>query len=176
MHTTTSSPPCRVAICDDVADFRQLLTLMLSRAHDLEVIGEASNGIEVIELVRAQAPDVLLLDVAMPVMDGLAALPRVHEVSPKTRVILLTGFGSGEGSSGSPSSRGCSVSREGSPSRRGRRGYSERVELLSLERQPAQPSRRSVVTISLILAMMPFAEANAASRCLDRFCSSWVSR
>jgi DNA-binding NarL/FixJ family response regulator len=85
---------CRVAICDDVADFRQLLTLMLSRAQDLEVVGEASNGLEVIELVRSQAPDVLLLDVAMPVMDGLVALPHVHEVSPNTRVILLTGFGS----------------------------------------------------------------------------------
>jgi DNA-binding NarL/FixJ family response regulator len=94
MHTTTHARTCRVAICDDVAEFRELLTLMLTRAHDLQVVGEASNGIEAIELVRAQAPDVLLLDVAMPVMDGLAALPKVREVSPNTRVILLTGFAS----------------------------------------------------------------------------------
>lgn len=94
MYASTNSPTCRVAICDDVADFRNLLTLMLGRARDLEVIGEASNGMEAIELVRVQAPDVLLLDVAMPVMDGLAALPRLREVSPDTRVILLTGFGS----------------------------------------------------------------------------------
>jgi DNA-binding NarL/FixJ family response regulator len=83
---------CEVAICDDQATFRRLVSLMLSLEPDVEVVGEAANGEEAIALAERVHPDVLLLDIAMPVMDGLEALPRIREVSPETRVVMLTGI------------------------------------------------------------------------------------
>ncbi len=59
-----------------------------------EVVGEAANGKEAVELARRTQPDVMLLDIAMPVMDGLEALPHITEVAPSTRVVILTGFSS----------------------------------------------------------------------------------
>jgi DNA-binding NarL/FixJ family response regulator len=87
---------CRIAICDDVRAYRELLTIAFSVEHDIEVVGEAATGEEAIELVRREQPDVLLLDVAMPKMDGLEALPQVVEAAPATRVIMLTGFARAE--------------------------------------------------------------------------------
>lgn len=85
---------CRVAVCDDVTSFRELLRIVFRSHQGYEVVGEAANGREAVELARHTQPDVMLLDVAMPVMDGLEALPRITEVAPGTRVIVLTGFGS----------------------------------------------------------------------------------
>ncbi len=85
---------CRVAICDDVADFRRVLELLLETEPNMEVVGQASNGREAIELVTTTEVDVLLLDVAMPIMDGLEALPHVVAASPATAVVMLSGFGS----------------------------------------------------------------------------------
>jgi DNA-binding NarL/FixJ family response regulator len=85
-----------VLICDDVADFRQLLVAVLGRSDRIEVAGQAADGAEAVEVARATQPDVVLLDVAMPVMDGLEALPLIREAAPGTRVIMLTGFSSPE--------------------------------------------------------------------------------
>lgn len=90
----TSSTSCRVAICDDVPDFRRVLSLLLGSEPGIELVGEAGNGREAIELVETTEVDVLLLDLAMPIMDGMVALPRIVEASPTTRVVMLTGFGS----------------------------------------------------------------------------------
>ena len=87
---------CRVAICDDQSAFRQLLSILLGAEAGLELVGEASNGEQAVELAAREQPDVLLLDIAMPVLDGLEALPRIREVSPKTRVVMLTGLASKE--------------------------------------------------------------------------------
>jgi DNA-binding NarL/FixJ family response regulator len=88
----TVAKPCAVAICDDQTGFRRLVSLMLSLEPEVEIVGEAANGEEAIALVARVQPDVLLLDVAMPVMDGLEALPRIREVAPDTRVVMLTGI------------------------------------------------------------------------------------
>ena len=85
---------CRIVICDDQPSFREVLGLMLGIEGDFEVVGEAGNGRDAIELVRELQPDVLLLDIAMPVMDGLEALPAIREASPDTRVVMLTGLAS----------------------------------------------------------------------------------
>lgn len=90
---TTAPPSFRIAICDDVAEFRRVLELLLEVEHDFTIVGQASNGREAIELVTKVDVDVLLLDVAMPIMDGMEALPHVVEASPATSVIMLTGFG-----------------------------------------------------------------------------------
>jgi DNA-binding NarL/FixJ family response regulator len=86
------SVSCRLVICDDYATLRAVLVIAFSAEPEIEVVGEAASGIEAIEVVRREQPDVLLLDVAMPDMDGLEALPHVLDASPGTRVVVLTGF------------------------------------------------------------------------------------
>ena len=86
--------PIRVALCDDVADLRELFREVLEDA-GLDVVGEAEHGAECIELVAREQPDVLLLDLEMPVMDGLEAMPHIIERSPKTAIIVLSGFSAG---------------------------------------------------------------------------------
>jgi len=82
---------CTVAVCDDQDGFRRVVAIVLGLASEIEVVGEASDGRQAIALAEKHQPDVLLLDIAMPEMDGLEALPRVREVSPATRVVMLTG-------------------------------------------------------------------------------------
>ena len=91
-----SMPPCRIALCDDVESFRSILALLMNHEPDMEIVGQAENGKEAIELVSSQEVDLLLLDIAMPVMDGLEALPLIRRASPQTRVVILTGFGTPE--------------------------------------------------------------------------------
>ncbi len=79
----------RVAIVDDQALLRLGIRTLIEVEPDLELVGEAEDGVAALELVRAKAPDVVLLDVRMPRMDGLQVLKRVH---PPTRVIILTTF------------------------------------------------------------------------------------
>jgi DNA-binding NarL/FixJ family response regulator len=88
----TAATPCRVLICDDQQPFRQLLSTVLGFDSEIEVVGEAENGSDGIRIVEELRPDILLLDVAMPVMDGLEALPHIRTASPNTRVVMLTGL------------------------------------------------------------------------------------
>ena len=90
----------RVLIVDDHAMVRQGLRtfLELQDASDLpiEVTGEAANGREAVELSKRIQPDIVLLDLVMPEMDGLQATPKIIEASPNSRVIILTSFGDEE--------------------------------------------------------------------------------
>lgn len=79
-------------ICDDQAAFRQLVAIVLGLEPGIEVVGEAGDGREAIELTAKLLPNVLLLDIAMPEMDGLEALPLVRAASPATEVVMLTGL------------------------------------------------------------------------------------
>jgi DNA-binding NarL/FixJ family response regulator len=87
-----ANPVRRIVVADDTADFRFLVTLALRADPRFEVVGEAENGLEAVEAARAQRPDVVLLDVSMPVMDGLQALPLLADCCPETRVVVLSGF------------------------------------------------------------------------------------
>lgn len=82
---------CRVVICDDQAAFRQTVVIVLGLDEELEVVGQAANGQEAVDSVRELRPDVVLLDIAMPVLDGLEALPLIRAASPDTKVVMLTG-------------------------------------------------------------------------------------
>lgn len=79
-------------ICDDEPSLRTLLRLALGLEDDLEVVAEAADGREALDLAEQHRPDVILLDLAMPNMDGLEALPRLHEVVPGAKVVVYSGF------------------------------------------------------------------------------------
>ena len=82
----------KVLLADDQALFREGLHTLLSVHADLDVVGEAGNGEEALRLAAAHQPDVILMDVQMPVLDGVAATRRLHAEQPACRVILLTTF------------------------------------------------------------------------------------
>src|SRR5262249_11637839 len=86
------SEPIRVLIVDDDALVRAALAMLLAGAEDIAVVGEAKDGSEVIDAVTAAQPDIVLMDIRMPTMDGLAAteLLRAHDHPPE--VIVLTTF------------------------------------------------------------------------------------
>ena len=80
----------RILIADDHPIFRDGLRRLLESEKDFEVVGEAKDGEETVELVRAKEPDVLLLDLRMPGRDGLSALQRLKHTPGSTKVIVLT--------------------------------------------------------------------------------------
>ena len=84
--------PLRVVIIDDTVDLRELLRLALERG-GFEVVAEAGDGRAGIETVEEHRPDVVLLDLAMPVMDGLEALPTLRRLLPDGKIVVLSGFG-----------------------------------------------------------------------------------
>ncbi|MEV7772034.1 response regulator transcription factor [Kitasatospora sp. NPDC086791] len=84
--------PIRVVVADDQELVRAGFGMILDAQPDIEVVAEAADGAEAVEAVRAHGPDVLLLDVRMPVMDGLEAARRVCAEFPSTKVIMLTTF------------------------------------------------------------------------------------
>lgn len=85
---------CRVVVVDDAADLREMLTMVLDLrgGGDFEVVGEAGDGREAVQVVEQTQPDLVLMDIAMPVMDGLEAVPLVRTVSPDSTVVMLSGF------------------------------------------------------------------------------------
>jgi DNA-binding NarL/FixJ family response regulator len=80
-----------VVIADDQRLFAEALEAILSTDGRIRVVGRAADGQEAIDVVLDQHPDVVLLDIAMPVLDGIAATEAIREQSPGTRVIVLTG-------------------------------------------------------------------------------------
>ena len=83
---------CRVLLADDVEEIRMLLRLTLELDGRFEVVGEASNGKEAVEIVADERPDVVILDLGMPVMDGFRAIPEIARTSPETKILVLSAF------------------------------------------------------------------------------------
>ena len=84
--------PARVVLADDVESVRVGLRMVLSREPDLEVVGEAVNGREAVELCRRSGPDLVVMDVQMPEMDGLAATREIKAELPGVAVLVLTAY------------------------------------------------------------------------------------
>ncbi|MEU4359396.1 response regulator transcription factor [Streptomyces virginiae] len=86
----------RVVIADDEPLIRAGIRMILTSAPDIEVVAEAANGREAVDLALAHAPAVMLLDIQMPVMDGLTALGELRRAAPEVRALILTTFGEKE--------------------------------------------------------------------------------
>jgi len=82
----------KVLVVDDHAMFRQGIRALLEGCEDVEIVGEATEGREAIEKVLQLAPQVVLMDIAMPVMGGLEATRRIQKESPNTKVLVLTQY------------------------------------------------------------------------------------
>lgn len=82
----------KVLIVDDHTLVRDGIRALLSLANDIEVVGEAANGMEALTKVKELAPDIVLMDLAMPVMGGLEATRRIRKSYPKTKVLVLTQY------------------------------------------------------------------------------------
>ncbi|MBN1316601.1 MAG: response regulator transcription factor [Anaerolineales bacterium] len=88
----TGSRPITILVVDDHLVVRQGLRTFLDLHEDMRVVGEASNGIEAVELANQLAPDIILMDLVMPGMDGIEATRRICRQCPNTKVIALTSF------------------------------------------------------------------------------------
>jgi NarL family two-component system response regulator LiaR len=79
-------------VVDDQTVVREGLAAILTNYSDIEVIGQAADGIQAVEIIKKEKPDVLLLDMMMPNQDGLTTIPKVREVSPNTRILVVTAY------------------------------------------------------------------------------------
>src|SRR5690349_10293285 len=84
------SRPIKVAIADDHALFRAGVRTALAARKDIEMIAEADNGMQLLNLLKHVEPDVILLDIQMPIMDGITTLPEIRKLYPEVKVIILS--------------------------------------------------------------------------------------
>jgi DNA-binding NarL/FixJ family response regulator len=89
----TGSRPIRVVVADDQLPFRVAVRRLLRRAADLEIVGEAVDGAEAVRLVEQLAPDLVLLDVRMPALDGPSAAAVIAQRFPRVAVLLCSSHG-----------------------------------------------------------------------------------
>ena len=92
MPAQDNGAPIRVLIADDTPDIRLLLRAALRMYPGFDIVGEAIDGVEAVKLAEEHQPDAVLLDLAMPVKDGLQAIPEIRVGSPDTKIIVLSGF------------------------------------------------------------------------------------
>ncbi len=90
------SDPIRVLVADDHLIIRQGLRLIFETCDDIQLVGEAADGAEAVRLAGELQPDVTLMDLRMPGMDGLSAIERLHETQPELAVVILTTFNEDE--------------------------------------------------------------------------------
>src|SRR6266513_3441382 len=90
MKKPESNRPIKVAIADDHALFRAGVKTALLGKKDVELIAEADNGMQLLNLLKHIEPDVILLDIQMPIMDGITTLPEIKRLYPGIKVIMLS--------------------------------------------------------------------------------------
>ena len=90
-----SALPISVMLADDTAEYRQLLRLILEQDGRFAVVAEAADGETAVRLSGERQPDVVILDLAMPVLDGLEAIPLIRANSPESSIVVLSGFARG---------------------------------------------------------------------------------
>lgn len=88
----SESNPIKVVVVDDHEIFRFGVRKLLSTIRIVDVVGEGANGVEAIELAEKYKPDVFFLDIFMPKMTGIEAIPEIRKISPESYIIMLTAF------------------------------------------------------------------------------------
>ena len=87
-----SNPRLSVLLVDDDAELRALLEIILEEDGRFDVVGQAADGREALDLARSARPDIVVLDLLMPGMDGLRALPQLREALPRARIVVVSAF------------------------------------------------------------------------------------
>ena len=82
----------RVLLADDLLQIRKILRRALERDGRFEIVGEANDGEEAVSIASFTKPDAMVLDLAMPNMDGMTAIPKIIKASPHTKIVVLSGF------------------------------------------------------------------------------------
>jgi two-component system, NarL family, response regulator LiaR len=82
----------RLIVVDDQTVVREGLAAILANYPDIEVVGQAADGIQALEMIKQSKPNVVLLDMVMPNLDGLATIPKIKEISPNVRILVVTSF------------------------------------------------------------------------------------
>ena len=82
--------PIRVVLVDDTDSLRSLMREHVEHESDMVVVGEAGNGVDGLDIVRSTQPDAVILDVEMPVMDGLQALPQLRQAAPDAKIVVFS--------------------------------------------------------------------------------------
>ena len=82
--------PCRIIIADDHVLFRQGLKSLLGAKSDLEVVGEAADGLQLLDLLDRSLPDIILLDISMPNLRGIEAVHEIKRAYPRVKILILT--------------------------------------------------------------------------------------
>jgi two-component system nitrate/nitrite response regulator NarL len=90
MQTAQTANPTRILLVDDQPLFRSALATLIDGQPDFSVAGQAENGLQALEMARDLAPDIVLMDVEMPVMDGVTAVRLMRDQVPTARVLMLT--------------------------------------------------------------------------------------
>src|ERR1700722_12617966 len=96
MTTPPAGAPLRLVIADDQASVRQGLVLLLDAVPDIEVVGAAADGERALDLVAEHHPDAILLDLHMPVLDGIGAIRRLTAEHPEVAIVILTTYADDE--------------------------------------------------------------------------------
>jgi DNA-binding NarL/FixJ family response regulator len=84
--------PLEIMVVDDEPDIRYMLRMTVGRTPGIEIVREAGNGEEAVQLVREKCPDAVLLDIGMPVMDGIEATPHIRSACAGTKIVILTAY------------------------------------------------------------------------------------
>ena len=88
----TMARSIRVFLCDDVPELRALMRFALEEDAEMLVVGEAGDATTGVQRIQQLQPDVVLLDLSMPGLDGLEAIPLIHEVAPRAQIVVFSGF------------------------------------------------------------------------------------
>jgi DNA-binding NarL/FixJ family response regulator len=90
LHNIETEHAIRVVVVDDSADFRIVISELLRMLFDVEIVGVGSNGFEAIELTAKTAPDLVIMDVNMPVLDGISAAGLIRHHFPTTTILMMS--------------------------------------------------------------------------------------
>lgn len=85
-----SAPVVRVLVVEDFQPFREFIRSMLGKRPGLEIVGEASDGLEAVRIAEALMPDLILLDIGLPTLNGMKAARQIRKLSPQSKIIFVT--------------------------------------------------------------------------------------